>query len=109
MAGGEGLTMTLTAALLLSFLAGLLLAAGVYALLRAVLGLLLPADDAEPVTDQGQARATVQAARQAEQAAAAALLRYRLSATGCPYCGAEVGVGRMYCPECYRQVKGDAA
>jgi hypothetical protein len=41
MAGGEGLTMTLTAALLLSFLAGLLLAAGVYALLRAVLALLL--------------------------------------------------------------------
>jgi len=100
--------MTLTAALLLSFLAGLLLAAGVYALLRAVLGLLLPADDAEPVTDQGQARATVQAARQAE-AAAAALLRYQLSATGCPYCGAHLADGHLYCPECYRQVKGDAA
>jgi hypothetical protein len=73
--------MTLPLALLLSFLAGLLLAAGVYALLRAVLALLLPEDDAEPVTDQGQARATVQAARQAEQAAAAALLRYQLEVT----------------------------
>jgi hypothetical protein len=100
---------TLPLALLLSFLAGLLLAAGVYALLRAVLALLLPEDDAEPVTDQGQARATVQAARQAEQAAAAALLRYQLSATGCPYCGAHLADGHLYCPECYRQVKGDAA
>jgi hypothetical protein len=99
--------MTLPLALLLSFLAGLLLAAGVYALLRAVLGLLLPEDDAEPVTDQGQA--SVQAARQAEQAAAAALLRYQLSATGCPYCGAHLADGHLYCPECYRQVKGDAA
>jgi hypothetical protein len=108
--------MTLSLALLLSFLAGLLLAAGVYALLRAVLALLravlsllLPEDDAEPVTDQGQARATVQAARQAEAAAAAALLRYQLSATGCPYCGAHLADGHLYCPECYRQVKGDAA
>jgi hypothetical protein len=101
--------MTLSLALLLSFLAGLLLAAGVYALLRAVLALLLPADDAEPVTDQGQARAAVQAARQAEQAAAAALLRYQLSATGCPYCGAHLADGHLDCPECYRQVKGDAA
>ena len=88
--------MTLTAALLLSFLAGLLLAAGVYALLRAVLGLLLPADDAEPVTDQGQARATVQAARQAE--AAAAPLRYQLSAPVAPYCGRTRG--RKSAPEC---------
>jgi hypothetical protein len=102
MAGREGLTMTLTAALLLSFLAGLLLAWGGYRLLA----LLLPADDAEPVTDQGQA--SVQAARQAE-AAAAALLRYQLSATGCPYCGAHLADGHLYCPECYRQVKGDAA
>jgi hypothetical protein len=37
---------TLPLALLLSVLAGALLAAGVYALLRAVLALLLPADDA---------------------------------------------------------------
>jgi uncharacterized Zn finger protein (UPF0148 family) len=51
----------------------------------------------------------VQAARQAEQAAAAALLRYQLSATGCPYCGAHLADGHLYCPECYRQVKGDAA
>lgn len=98
--------MTLPLALLLSFLAGLLLAAGVYALL---LSRLVPEDDAEPVTDQGQARAAVQAARQAEQAAAAALLRYQLSATGCPYCGAHLADGHLDCPECYRQVKGDAA
>jgi hypothetical protein len=97
---------TLPLALLLSFLAGLLLAAGVYALL---LSWLVPEDDAEPVTDQGQARAAVQAARQAEQAAAAALLRYQLSATGCPYCGAHLADGHLDCPECYRQVKGDAA
>jgi hypothetical protein len=101
--------MTLSLALLLSFLAGLLLAAGVYALLRAVLGLLPPAADAEPVTDQGQARAAIQAARQAEQAAAAALLRYQRSATGCPYCAAHLADGHLYCPECLRRVKGDAA
>jgi hypothetical protein len=97
--------MTLPLALLLSVLAGLLLAWGGYRLLA----LLLPADDAEPVTDQGQARAAIQAARQAEAAAAAALLRYQLSATGCPYCGAHLADGHLYCPECLRRVKGDAA
>jgi hypothetical protein len=105
MAGGEGLTMTLTAALLLSVLAGLLLACCGYCLLS----LLLPEDDAEPVTDQGQARAAIRFVPQRELFISVGGKGYSYPAQACPYCGAHLADGHLYCPECYRQVKGDAA